>query len=136
MSNSYTLKNGRFPIKEDEIAVDTWYIKQCKIKRPIGKKIKLDYIKQSKKGVNLYTNEKEFKIVGVLESNPILKAQGMSVATISKAYAMKNMYIKNKYDQVVFMFKKEVNIQKKIDKFVKDRKLKEENITLNRPLIL
>ncbi|MGO1041957.1 FtsX-like permease family protein [Clostridioides difficile] len=136
MSNSYTLKNGRFPIKEDEIAVDTWYIKQCKIKEPIGKKIKLDYIKQSKKGVNLYTNEKEFKIVGVLESNPILKAQGMSVATINKAYAMKNMYIKNKYDQVVFMFKKEVNIQKKIDNFVKDRKLKEENITLNRPLIL
>lgn len=136
IDNSYKLQNGKLPINENEIAVDTWYIEQNKIKNPIDKIIKLDYSKPDEYGKELYKGEKEFKIVGVLKSNHILKAQGMSIGVISKECAIKNIPIENKYDQAIFTFKKEKNIPKQVDKLMRDGNLNKENVTLNNPLIV
>lgn len=136
MVNAYTLKNGIFPINENEIAVDTWYIHQNNIKDPIGKVIKLDYSRPDENGYELYTGKKEFEIVGILKSNPLLKAQGMSMGVISKGCAIKNIPLEDKCNQAMFMFKKEKNIPKQVEKLVKDGNLDKDNFDLNNPLIL
>lgn len=133
---TYKFKEGKFPVKENEIAVDTWYIKQKNIKNPIGKKIKLDYRRPgSNKEENLYTGEKEFKITGVLNNNSILKAQGTSIGVISKDCAIKNIPIKNKCDQVIFTFKKEKDIQKQAEKLIKNGNLNKNNLFYNNELL-
>lgn len=131
----YTLKEGNFPIYENEIAVDEWYISQKKIENPIGKTIKLDYRRTSLDGKMLYTGEKEFKITGILKNNPILKAQGTSIGVISNESAIKNIPTKNKYDQVIFTLKEEKNIQAQIAKIVEEGNLKKENIIYNNELL-
>lgn len=136
INNSYTLQKGKFPVKENEIAVDTWYIEQNEIKNPIGKTIKLDYSRPDEQGHEVYTGEKEFKIVGVLKSSPILKGQGISLGAISKECSIKNIPIENKYSQVTFTFKEEKNIQKQVKKLVEDENLNKNNIELNNPLLL
>ena len=134
--NAYKLENGKFPTKENEIAVDTWYIEQNNIKNPLGKIIKLDYSRPDKNGHELYKGEKEFKIVGILQSNPLLKAQGMSIGSISKDCAIKNIPLKDKYDQATFTFKKEKSIPRQVEKLVEDENLNKESMRLNNPLIL
>lgn len=136
ISNSYKLQKGKFPTNENEIAVDTWYIEQNNIKDPIDKTVKLDYSSPDEKGHESYNGEKEFKIVGVLQSNPLLKAQGMSMGVISKECAIKNIPLKDKYDQATFIFKKEKNIPKQVENLVKDGNLNKDNTRLNNPLIL
>ena len=136
LNDIYKLKEGKFPVKENEIAVDTWYIKQQNIKNPIGKTIKLDYRRPgSNKEENLYTGEKEFKITGVLNNNPILKAQGISIGAISKGCAIKNIPIKDKCDQVIFTFKKEKDIQKQAEKLIKSGNLNKNNLLYNNELL-
>ena len=136
ISNSYEFKKGKFPTNENEIALDTWYIEQNKIKNPIGKVITLNYSRLDENGETLYTGEKEFKIVGVLQSNPVLKAQGVSIGSISKNCAVKNIPLKDKYNQVTFIFKKEKNIPKQVEKLVKNGDLNKNSINLNNSLIL
>lgn len=136
ISNSYKLKQGKFSTNENEIALDTWYIEQNKIKNPIGKTITLDYRRLDENGETLYTGEKEFKIVGVLQSNPVLKAQGISIGSISKDCAVKNIPLKDKYNQATFIFKKEKNIPKQVEKLVKNGNLNKDSINLNNSLIL
>ncbi|MBO3446249.1 ABC transporter permease [Clostridium sp. CCUG 7971] len=136
VSNSYKLQKGKFPTNENEIAVDTWYIEQNNIKNSIGKTIKLDYSKPDENGHESYTGEKEFKIVGILQSNPLLKAQGMSLGVISKECTIKNIPDDNKYNQVMFTFKKDKNIPKQVEKLVEDENLNKNNMRLNNPLIL
>lgn len=132
----YKLKQGKLPIKENEIAIDQNYTNQKNMKNPIGTTIKLDYSKPNEKGDILYNGEKEFKIVGVLSSNPTLKAQGTSMGIISKECATKNIPIKNKYDQITFTFKKEKNIQKQIEKLAQDGNLNKDKFIVNNSLIL
>lgn len=136
VNDCYKLKQGKLPTKENEIAVDTWYIEQNNIKEPIGKIIKLNYSKPDEKGHNLYNGEKEFKIVGILKTVPLLKAQGMSIGAISKDCAIKNIPLKDKYDQAMFIFKKEKNIPKQVEKLVKDGNLDKDNTRLNNALII
>ncbi|MFR4161589.1 MAG: FtsX-like permease family protein [Paraclostridium sordellii] len=136
LSESYKLEKGNFPIKENEIAIDSWYIEQEDLQNPIGKTIKLDYKNYNSEGEVVYKGEKEFKITGILKSNHILKAQGISLGRITEESAKKNIPLENKYEQAIFKFKKEKNIQKQVDTLVKDGNLKKENIELNNPLIL
>lgn len=136
INNSYKLKKGKYPTNENEIAIDTWYIEQKKIKEPIGKNIKLDYSKPDEKGHELYRGEKMFKIVGVLQSHSILKSQGMSMGVISKECAIKNIPTENKNSQVMFTFKKEKNIPKQVGRLIKDENLNKDKITLNNSLVL
>lgn len=136
LSEIYKLEKGNFPIRENEIAIDSWYIEQEDIQNPIGKTIKLDYKNYNSEGEVVYKGEKEFEITGILNSNPILKAQGISLGRITEESAKKNIPLENKYEQAIFKFKKEKNIQKQVDTLVKDGNLKKENIELNNPLIL
>lgn len=137
MDNSYKLKKGKFPTKENEIAIDSWYIEQKKIEDPIGKNIKLDYARYNLTGDKiLYKGEKEFKIVGILKCNPALKAQGTTIGVISEKCAIKNIHLEDKYDQVMFTFKKEKNIPKQADKLIQDGNLNKDNFMINNPLIL
>lgn len=135
MNDIYTLNEGNFPINENEIAVDKWYISQKDIENPIGKTIKLDYRKTSSEGKLLYTGEKEFKITGVLNSNPILKAQGTSIGVISSESAIKNIPIDNKYDQAIFTLKNDKSIKNQVEKIAQDGNLKIENILYNDELL-
>ncbi|CEN30894.1 ABC transporter permease [[Clostridium] sordellii] len=135
INDIYTLKEGSFPVEENEIAIDEWYIKQKKIENPIGKTIKLDYRRPSSDGKTLYTGEKEFKITGILNNNPILKAQGTSLGVISNESAMNNIPIENKYDQAIFTLKEEKNIQKQIEKIIEDGNFKKEKIIYNNELL-
>lgn len=136
INEAYILKDGKMPIKENEIVLDTWYIKQKKIKDPIGKAVKLEYTRYSSDGSKiLYKGKKEFNIVGILQSNPLLKSQGMSIGVISEECAIKNIPLKNKYDQVMFTFKKERNIEKQTKNLVKDCNLDNDNIRLNNVII-
>ncbi|EQK48672.1 ftsX-like permease family protein [[Clostridium] bifermentans ATCC 19299] len=137
LKSNYTLQEGIFPTKENEIAIDSWYIEQKKIENPIGKNIKLDYARYNSTGDKvLYKGEKEFKIVGILRCHPVLKSQGTSLGLITEESAKKNIPIKNKYDQVTFKFNKEKNIENQINKLVKDCNLKKSDINLNTKLIL
>ncbi|WP_131005088.1 FtsX-like permease family protein, partial [Clostridioides difficile] len=136
LNDIYTLEKGKLPVAENEIAIDSWYIKQKKIKNPIGKRITLDYRRQGIDQEDLYTGEKEFKITGILNSNPILKAQGTSIGLISNDCAIKNIPTKNKYDQVMFTFKKEKNIQRQSQKLIKNGNLNENNIYFNNELLI
>lgn len=136
LNSIYTLKTGKLPVTENEIAVDAWYIKQKNIKNPIGKKIELNYRRPSIEQGDLYFGKKEFKITGVLNSNPILKAQGTSIGLISNDCAVKNIPIENKYDQVMFTFKKEKNIQKQSERLSKNGNLNENNIYFNNELLV
>lgn len=136
INNSYRLEEGKMPTKENEIALDTWYIKQKKIKNPIGKTVVLDYSRYTRDGENiLYKGKKEFKIVGILKSNSILKAQGVSIGAISKECAINNIPIKNKVDQVMFTFKKERNIEKQVNKLIEDCNLNKDNIWVNKVIV-
>ncbi|MBH9750971.1 ABC transporter permease, partial [Clostridioides difficile] len=69
-------------------------------------------------------------------SNPILKAQGTSIGLISNDCAIKNIPTKNKYDQVMFTFKKEKNIQRQSQKLIKNGNLNENNIYFNNELLI
>ncbi|MGL5756319.1 MAG: FtsX-like permease family protein [Paraclostridium sp.] len=136
LSESYKLEKGNLPIKENEIAIDSWYIEQKDIQNPIGKTIKLDYKNYNSKGEVVYKGEKDFKITGILKSSHILKAQGTSLGCITEESAKKNIPLENKYDQAIFKFTKEKNIQKQVETLVKDGNLKKDNMNLNNPLIL
>ncbi len=137
LDNSYDLKEGNFPIKENEIAIDSWYIEQKGIENPIGKSIKLKYIGYDSTGKHiLYQGEKEFKIVGILKCNPILKAQGTCIGFISEECAKKNITVENKYNQVVFKFKKEKNINKQVEKIAQENNLSKDDFLINKDLVL
>ncbi|WP_371025236.1 ABC transporter permease [Paraclostridium ghonii] len=137
IDNSYDLKEGDFPIKENEIAMDSWYIEQKGIENPIGKSIKLDYTGYDSSGKHiLYKGEKEFKIVGILKCNPILKAQGTCLGVISEECAKKNILSENKYNQVVFKFKKEKDIFKQVDKIAQENNLNKDDFMINKDLIV
>lgn len=136
LNDIYTLQKGDLPIEEDEIAIDSWYIKQKGIKNPIGKKINLNYRKTGMNQETIYSDKKEFKITGILYSNPILKAQGTSIGLISNDCAIKNIPIKNKYDQIMLTFKKEKNIQKQSEKLIKDEDLNKNNVYFNNELLV
>lgn len=132
----YELKEGKLPTKENEIAVDSWYIDQKKMNNPIGQTIKLNYMKPKANGDTLYTGKKDFKIVGILKSDSILKEQGMSIGAISEECAIKNIPVKDKYDQVMLTFKKEKNIPKQVGKLVKEENLNKDYMNLNNKLII
>ena len=136
INKCYELKEGKFPTKENEIAVDSWYIDQKKMKNPIGQTIKLNYMKPKANGSTLYTGKKDFKIVGILKSDSILKEQGMSIGAISEECAIKNIPVKDKYDQVMLTFKKEKNIPKQVEKLVKEENLNKDYMNLNNKLII
>lgn len=136
INKCYELKEGKFPTKENEIAVDSWYIDQKKMKNPIGQTIKLNYMKPKANGSTLYTGKKDFKIVGILKSDSILKEQGMSIGAISEECAIKNIPVKDKYDQVILTFKKEKNIPKQVEKLVKEENLNKDYMNLNNKLII
>ncbi|WP_148551200.1 ABC transporter permease [Paraclostridium bifermentans] len=136
INKCYELKGGKFPTKENEIAVDSWYIDQKKMKNPIGQTIKLNYMKPKANGSTLYTGKKDFKIVGILKSDSILKEQGMSIGAISEECAIKNIPVKDKYDQVMLTFKKEKNIPKQVEKLVKEENLNKDYMNLNNKLII
>ncbi|CEP45485.1 ABC transporter permease [[Clostridium] sordellii] len=136
IDNGYTLKSGKFPTEDNEITIDSWYIEQKNIKNPIGKKISLNYSKPDESGKILYSGEKEFKIVGIIDSNPALKAQGTSIGVISENCAIQNIPLKNKYSQVMCIFKNEKNIQKQAEKLIASENLNKNNLELNKPLIL
>ncbi len=136
INKCYELKEGKFPTKENEIAVDSWYIDQKKMKNPIGQTIKLNYMKPKANGSTLYTGKKDFKIVGILKSDSLLKEQGMSIGAISEECAIKNIPVKDKYDQVMLTFKKEKNIPKQVEKLVKEENLNKDYMNLNNKLII
>lgn len=136
INKCYELKEGKLPTKENEIAVDSWYIDQKEMKKPIGQTIKLNYMKPKANGSTLYTGKKDFKIVGVLKSDSILKEQGMSIGAISEECAIKNIPVKDKYDQVMLTFKKEKNIPKQVEKLVKEENLNKDYMNLNNKLII
>ncbi|KGJ50804.1 ABC transporter permease [Clostridium sp. NCR] len=136
INKCYELKEGKLPTKENEIAVDSWYIDQKEMKKPIGQTIKLNYMKPKANGDTLYTGKKDFKIVGVLKSDSILKEQGMSIGAISEECAIKNIPVKDKYDQVMLTFKKEKNIPKQAEKLVKEENLNKDYMNLNNKLII
>lgn len=136
INKCYELKEGKLPTKENEIVVDSWYIDQKKMKNPIGQTIKLNYMKPKANGSTLYTGKKDFKIVGILKSDSILKEQGMSIGAISEECAIKNIPIKDKYDQVMLTFKKEKNIPKQVEKLVKEENLNKDYMNLNNKLII
>lgn len=136
LKTSYTIQEGTMPKKNDEIAIDKLYIDSKNIKNPIGKVIKIDYKRYNENGDILYTGEKSFKVTAILKSHSVLKAQGMSLAYITEESAKKNIPLKNKYDQVTFKFKQEKNIEKQVNKLVKDGNLKKENMRLNNQLII
>lgn len=135
INNNYILKSGNLPTKENEIAIDQWYIDQKKIKNPIGQTLNLDYKNYDLNGNLLYSGKKEFTVVGILKANPILKSQGMSIASITESCAKKNIPLENKYDQVMFTFKNETNIQKQVQKLIQDGNLQKDKVELNQPLI-
>lgn len=136
INKCYELKEGKFPTKENEIAVDSWYIDQKKMKNPIGQTIKLNYSRPKANGDTLYTGKKDFKIVGILKSDSLLKEQGMSIGAISEECAIKNIPVKDKYDQVMLTFKKEKNIPKQVEKLVKEENLNKDYMNLNNKLII
>lgn len=136
INKCYELKEGKFPTKENEIAVDSWYIDQKKMKNPIGQTIKLNYSRPKANGDTLYRGKKDFKIVGILKSDSILKEQGMSIGAISEECAIKNIPVKDKYDQVMLTFKKEKNIPKQVEKLVKEENLNKDYMNLNNKLII
>lgn len=136
INKCYELKEGKFPTEENEIAVDSWYIDQKKMKNPIGQTIKLNYMKPKANGDTLYTGKKDFKIVGILKSDSLLKEQGMSIGAISEECAIKNIPVKDKYDQVMLIFKKEKNIPKQVEKLVKEENLNKDYMNLNNKLII
>lgn len=136
INKCYELKEGKLPTKENEIAVDSWYIDQKKMKNPIGQTIKLNYMKPKANGSTLYTGKKDFKIVGILKSDSLLKEQGMSIGAISEECAIKNIPVKDKYDQVMLTFKKEKNIPKQVEKLVKEENLNKDYMNLNNKLII
>lgn len=136
INKCYELKEGKLPTKEDEIAVDSWYIDQKKMKNPIGQTIKLNYSRPKANGDTLYTGKKDFKIVGILKSDSLLKEQGMSIGAISEECAIKNIPVKDKYDQVMLTFKKEKNIPKQVEKLVKEENLNKDYMNLNNKLII
>lgn len=136
INKCYELKEGKFPTEENEIAVDSWYIDQKKMKNPIGQTIKLNYMKPKANGDTLYTGKKDFKIVGILKSDSLLKEQGMSIGAISEECAIKNIPVKDKYDQVMLTFKKEKNIPKQVEKLVKEENLNKDYMNLNNKLII
>nr|WP_312983850.1 FtsX-like permease family protein [Clostridioides sp.] len=135
LNDIYKLKEGKLPSKENEIAVDTWYIKQKNIENPIGKRIKLDYSRTGSDSEILYAGEKEFKITGILSNNPVLKAQGTSIGVISNDCATKNIPIENKYDQIMFTFRKEKDIQKQAEKLIENGNLNKDNLFFNNELL-
>lgn len=136
INKCYELKEGKLPTKENEIAVDSWYIDQKKMKNPIGQTIKLNYSRPKANGDTLYTGKKDFKIVGILKSDSLLKEQGMSIGAISEECAIKNIPVKDKYDQVMLTFKKEKNIPKQVEKLVKEENLNKDYMNLNNKLII
>lgn len=136
INKCYELKEGKFPTKENEIAVDSWYVDQKKMKNPIGQTIKLNYSRPKVNGDTLYTGKKDFKIVGILKSDSLLKEQGMSIGAISEECAIKNIPVKDKYDQVMLTFKKEKNIPKQVEKLVKEENLNKDYMNLNNKLII
>lgn len=136
INKCYELKEGKFPAKENEIAVDSWYVDQKKMKNPIGQTIKLNYSRPKVNGDTLYTGKKDFKIVGILKSDSLLKEQGMSIGAISEECAIKNIPVKDKYDQVMLTFKKEKNIPKQVEKLVKEENLNKDYMNLNNKLII
>lgn len=137
LDKSYSLKEGNFPIKENEIAIDSWYIEQKGIENPIGKSIKLKYTGYDSTGKHvLYQGEKEFEIVGILKCNPILKAQGTCIGVISEECAKKNITVENKYNQVFFKFKKEKGITKQVEKIAQENNLSKDDFMINKDLIL
>lgn len=136
INKCYELKEGKLPTKENEIAVDSWYIDQKKMKNPIGQTIKLNYSRPKVNGDTLYTGKKDFKIVGILKSDALLKEQGMSIGAISEECAIKNIPVKDKYDQVMLTFKKEKNIPKQVEKLVKEENLNKDYMNLNNKLII
>ncbi|GKZ04441.1 ABC transporter permease [Paraclostridium bifermentans] len=136
INKCYELKEGKFPTKENEIAVDSWYGDQKKMKNPIGQTIKLNYSRPKVNGDTLYTGKKDFKIVGILKSDSLLKEQGMSIGAISEECAIKNIPVKDKYDQVMLTFKKEKNIPKQVEKLVKEENLNKDYMNLNNKLII
>lgn len=136
INKCYELKEGKFPTEENEIAVDSWYIDQKKMKNPIGQTIKLNYSRPKVNGDTLYTGKKDFKIVGILKSDSLLKEQGMSIGAISEECAIKNIPVKDKYDQVMLIFKKEKNIPKQVEKLVKEENLNKDYMNLNNKLII
>ncbi|GAA0101305.1 FtsX-like permease family protein [Paraclostridium bifermentans] len=136
INKCYELKEGKLPTKENEIAVDSWYIDQKKMKNPIGQTIKLNYMKPKANGSTLYTGKKDFKIVGILKSDSLLKEQGMSIGAISEECAIKNIPVKDKYDQVMLTFKKEKNIPNQVEKLVKEENLNKDYMNLNNKLIV
>jgi ABC-type lipoprotein release transport system permease subunit len=135
MIDIYPLQKGNMPQKENEIAIDSFYIEKNKIKNPIGTYVRFKYDLPDFNGKILYTGEKEFKIVGVIKSNATLKAQGSLTGVVSKDCIMKNIPLKNKVSHISCRFKSEKNIQKQCKKLIKDEKLNEKQLYYNNALI-
>lgn len=119
---------GKKAIKENEIIVNEWFLKQKNIKNPIGKEITLKYNNDYN---NSHEYEKKFIISGVIESNDILKAQGTSVVLVSKSFANQI----SKIDQIVFTLKNEKNISNQIKKIISDGNLNKNSMILNNELL-
>ena len=121
LTNSKVIK-GRFPVKDDEIAIEEWILKNMGINPEPGAKINFSlYEKKAKE---------TFTLTGVLQDRPRLKSSGQMEAILNLnengVYGDAQVYVK---------FDENTDINKGIQNIAKDLKIDNKDIRKNTMLL-
>ncbi|WP_195948290.1 FtsX-like permease family protein [Paraclostridium bifermentans] len=111
--------NGKFPTKENEIALEEWVLLNLGLE--LNQQIDVKLNKQHKK--------ESYKIVGVLKDRPSYKSKGIveGILPLNR--------ISDKNLDVYVQFKEDKNIRGNINKIAKEIKIQDKNISINNMLL-
>ncbi|CEN23308.1 ABC transporter permease [[Clostridium] sordellii] len=111
---------GKFPTNSNEIALESWVLKNMGLSNKIGQKITLDLFSEGKK---------EYTLTGILKDRPREKAD-----LTMEAFLCLNPSNESKHD-VYVKFNEKSNINKSIDSIAKLANIKSKNIGKNTMLL-
>jgi putative ABC transport system permease protein len=125
----YSIRKGRFPIKQDEIAIEGWALRNLRLKNKLGQKINIQVescqIKKSKiignksKIADKYIKTIKFKLVGILNDNYQSKITHSERAIIAYGSAKKILPSKFLTYDAFIRIKSRSNMMEKINAIAK-----------------
>lgn len=132
---AYKILKGSMPKDYGEIAIDSNYLESIKLENPIGKTIEIKYTGHDKDGNEIFQDTQKFKITGITSSNPILKAQGSFLATVSKKSIEKLSPLDNNISQIAFTYLDSNGIYEQTQEIIDQLSIDESRVRYNEQLL-
>jgi len=131
------LISGRFPEKDDEIAIEEWIIKEMKVEGDLGQEVELDINSYTDKRNNFesYKANCKFKIVGVLKNMPGSKASGMGFSCVSPNAPKAIFPDEYIYNNAFVQLKSKLPLRSTINDIQSDLGIDDKRVNINEALL-